>query len=278
MTRDGDAPVGQRPTTPRRPILARPAHRRRDDRRRPPVRPTLARPIRRPRRPWADRPRRSSGTTLDGEAFDLADLAGQPVVINFWGPSCVPCRDEFPLLQAKLAEHAADGLAIVGVLTDDPPAPARDFVAEYGATWPTVVDPDKAAEDRLPRRRPAADLLRRRRRDHPVDPDRRADATPTSSASTPRSRRDRGRRRRSRRSVVDGLRQALRRRGPSLDGVSLDGRAPASSSRCSGRTARARRRPSRSSRATGARTAGTVRVLGQDPATRRTGRSGHGSG
>ena len=23
---------------------------------------------------------------------------------------------------------------------DDPPAPARDFIAEYGATWPTVDD------------------------------------------------------------------------------------------------------------------------------------------
>ena len=32
----------------------------------------------------------------------------------------MPCRDEFPLLEAKLAEHAADGLAVVGVLTDDP--------------------------------------------------------------------------------------------------------------------------------------------------------------
>jgi cytochrome c biogenesis protein CcmG/thiol:disulfide interchange protein DsbE len=84
------------------------------------------------------------GTTLDGEAFDLAALAGRPVIVNFWGPSCVPCRDEFPLLIDKAAEHADDGLAIVGVLTDDPPEPARDFVTEYGATWPTVEDPDKA--------------------------------------------------------------------------------------------------------------------------------------
>jgi cytochrome c biogenesis protein CcmG/thiol:disulfide interchange protein DsbE len=84
------------------------------------------------------------GTTLDGTAFDLSTLRGRPVVVNFWGPSCVPCRDEFPLLAAKLVEHAAAGLAIVGVLTDDPPEPARTFMAEYGATWPTVIDPDKA--------------------------------------------------------------------------------------------------------------------------------------
>ena len=84
------------------------------------------------------------GTTLDGAPFDLASLRGRPVLVNFWGPSCVPCRDEFPLFKAKLAEHASDGLAIVGILMDDAPAPARDFIDAYGATWPTVDDPSKA--------------------------------------------------------------------------------------------------------------------------------------
>ncbi len=84
------------------------------------------------------------GTTLDGQPFDLASLAGRPVIVNFWGPSCVPCREEFPLLIAKEAEYAGDGLAIVGVLTDDPPEPARRFVTDYGADWPTILDPDKA--------------------------------------------------------------------------------------------------------------------------------------
>ena len=84
------------------------------------------------------------GVTLDGTAFDLATDVGKPVIVNFWGPSCVPCRDEFPLFEAKLLQHASDGLAIVGVLTDDPIEPARSFVAEYGADWPTVVDPDKS--------------------------------------------------------------------------------------------------------------------------------------
>ena len=82
------------------------------------------------------------GTTLDGSTVDLAQLRGHPVVINFWGPSCVPCRDEMPLLAQKSAAHAASGLVIVGVLTDDPVEPARQFAAEFGATWQTVIDPD----------------------------------------------------------------------------------------------------------------------------------------
>ena len=82
-----------------------------------------------------------AGTTLDGTAFDLASLRGRPVLVNFWGPSCVPCRDEFPLFLAKLGEHRADGLAIVGILTYDGPDAARTFVAQYRASWPTVLDP-----------------------------------------------------------------------------------------------------------------------------------------
>ena len=85
-----------------------------------------------------------ASTTLDGAAFDLASLRGRPVIVNFWGPSCVPCRDEFPLLKAKLAAHSADGLAIVGVLTYDGPDDAKAFIAQYGATWPTVLDADGA--------------------------------------------------------------------------------------------------------------------------------------
>jgi cytochrome c biogenesis protein CcmG, thiol:disulfide interchange protein DsbE len=84
------------------------------------------------------------GTTLDGQHASLSELRGKPVIVNFWGPSCVPCRNEFPLFKEKLAEHAGDGLTILGVLMDDPPEDARDFVADLGATWPTVVDPDES--------------------------------------------------------------------------------------------------------------------------------------
>jgi cytochrome c biogenesis protein CcmG, thiol:disulfide interchange protein DsbE len=81
------------------------------------------------------------GTTLDGQAFDLASLRGKPVIVNFWDAGCVPCREEFPLLLHKLAAHAGDGLTVVGVLFVNAPGPARAFIAQYGATWPTVEDP-----------------------------------------------------------------------------------------------------------------------------------------
>jgi len=85
-----------------------------------------------------------AGTTLDGGTLDLAALRGHPVLINFWGPSCTPCREEMPLLARKAAEHASSGLVIVGVLTDDPVEPARTFEKEFGASWQTVIDPGGA--------------------------------------------------------------------------------------------------------------------------------------
>ena len=84
------------------------------------------------------------GTTLDGATFDLASLRGRPVIVNFWGPTCEPCRDEFPLFTAKLAEHAADGVTIVGVRMYDSVPQSLDFIAQFGATWATVDDPDGA--------------------------------------------------------------------------------------------------------------------------------------
>jgi cytochrome c biogenesis protein CcmG/thiol:disulfide interchange protein DsbE len=84
------------------------------------------------------------GTALDGSQVDLATYRGRPVVVNFWGPSCPPCVTELPLLAAKAEAHAADGLVILGVLTDDPVAGAQDFATAHEATWPTVIDPGAA--------------------------------------------------------------------------------------------------------------------------------------
>ncbi len=84
-----------------------------------------------------------AGTTLDGAPFDLAAQKGSPILVNFWASWCGPCREEFPLLEKAAQRHAAEGLVVVGALYKDDPDPARAFVVEQGATWPTVMDPER---------------------------------------------------------------------------------------------------------------------------------------
>jgi cytochrome c biogenesis protein CcmG/thiol:disulfide interchange protein DsbE len=79
---------------------------------------------------------------LDGRPVDLAALRGRPVVVNFWATWCEPCVREFPLLRAAAAAHRPDRLTVVGVLTGDRPAAARDFVRAQHATWPVALDPE----------------------------------------------------------------------------------------------------------------------------------------
>ena len=78
---------------------------------------------------------------LDGNPVRLADLRGRPVVLNFWASWCGPCVEEFPLLREAVADHAAEGLAVVGIVVRDRSEAAREFIARNGGTWAAAMDP-----------------------------------------------------------------------------------------------------------------------------------------
>jgi cytochrome c biogenesis protein CcmG, thiol:disulfide interchange protein DsbE len=83
-------------------------------------------------------------STLDGGHVALAQLAGRPVVVNFWASWCHPCRQEFPLFKAALARHRPQGLVIVGISFQDIPSDARAFVRQQHADWTFATDEDGA--------------------------------------------------------------------------------------------------------------------------------------
>jgi cytochrome c biogenesis protein CcmG/thiol:disulfide interchange protein DsbE len=78
---------------------------------------------------------------LNGRPVRLSDLRGRPVIVNFWASWCSPCVREFPLLRQAMSDHAADGLAVVGIVFHDRSENARDFMAQMGARWPAAMDP-----------------------------------------------------------------------------------------------------------------------------------------
>jgi cytochrome c biogenesis protein CcmG, thiol:disulfide interchange protein DsbE len=79
---------------------------------------------------------------LDGNMVHLADLRGQPVIVNFWASWCGPCVDEFPLLKSVADEHASDGLVVLGIVYQDRSEAARAFMEQNGGTWQALMDPD----------------------------------------------------------------------------------------------------------------------------------------
>jgi cytochrome c biogenesis protein CcmG/thiol:disulfide interchange protein DsbE len=79
---------------------------------------------------------------LDGNMVHLADLRGQPVIVNFWASWCGPCVDEFPLLKSVADQHTSDGLVVLGIVYQDRSEAARAFMEQNGGTWQALMDPD----------------------------------------------------------------------------------------------------------------------------------------
>ena len=80
------------------------------------------------------------GTTVEGEQFDSAELAGEVTVVNFWYAGCAPCRVEAPLLQRVFEEYEGEGATFVGVNVRDQAATAASFEDDFGITYPSIVD------------------------------------------------------------------------------------------------------------------------------------------
>jgi len=86
---------------------------------------------------------------LDGQPLRLADLAGRPVIVNFWASWCGPCVEEFPVLGRALREHQEEGLVLVGVVVRDNSEAARGFMARMDAEWPAAMDPGEEVARRF---------------------------------------------------------------------------------------------------------------------------------
>lgn len=74
----------------------------------------------------------------------LAELKGEPVVVNMWASWCGPCRFEFPFFAAATRTHAAR-VAFVGLDVLDDRDSAQAFIDHEPPGFPSVYDGDGKA-------------------------------------------------------------------------------------------------------------------------------------
>ena len=83
--------------------------------------------------------------TLDGGVVDLRAERGHPVVIDFFGSWCGPCRKQQAGLDALAARYRPRGVVIVGDALRDDRATLQSYLTEQGVPYPAGLDDGRVA-------------------------------------------------------------------------------------------------------------------------------------
>jgi len=83
-------------------------------------------------------------TALDGTHFNLDEMGGRVVLIDFWATWCGPCNAELPHMKKIAKEFANEPLVIISVSWDSDEAKWKDFIAKNEMTWVQYRDANHA--------------------------------------------------------------------------------------------------------------------------------------
>lgn len=86
-----------------------------------------------------------TATSLAGDKIEFPQAyAGKLVLVSFWASWCPHCRREIPYWRDAFAKYHADGLEMVGLVTDKSRGTTADkivdFIRENEVTWPQIFD------------------------------------------------------------------------------------------------------------------------------------------
>lgn len=81
-------------------------------------------------------------TTLDGTRFNLDEMQGRVVLIDFWATWCGPCNEELPHLARIVKQFSGQPLVVISISVDKDEAKWKQFVTQHGMTWVQYRDGD----------------------------------------------------------------------------------------------------------------------------------------
>ncbi len=77
-----------------------------------------------------------------GKTWDLDELRGQVVFVNFWATWCGPCIEEMPSMQSLYRSLQPNKFKMLAILSNDEPAFADNVAKKLAVTFPILIDPE----------------------------------------------------------------------------------------------------------------------------------------
>ncbi|MFC5699845.1 redoxin domain-containing protein [Cohnella faecalis] len=93
-----------------------------------------------------DKPPEFKLLDLSGQVHSLEEYKGKPLILNFWGTFCPPCRDEMPALQEVYDSWKDKGVQLVGINLSENRLNVDSFIQMVGTNFPILLDKDRMTE------------------------------------------------------------------------------------------------------------------------------------
>ncbi len=89
-------------------------------------------------------------SSIKGEKFDVQNLKGKVLLVNFWATWCGPCRGEMPQLEKEVwLRFKSRKFAMVGIAREQTQGVILKELPKLRVTYPLAADPHRAIYKRF---------------------------------------------------------------------------------------------------------------------------------